>query len=169
MLAFTILSLVLLAAFTVWASSIQGGIPQSYSQLGTDVGDYFPGAAVNPWSIVTFAVAFLMLPPMIEAGTDSPWQCLGFFAPLYLIVVALTPDWATDRRQLWVHRAGAAVCAIAALLWLVTIRGDLGRTLVVYVAVAVAGAATRSIRESWVFWLEAGLFLSVYGSLMIGG
>lgn len=169
MLTFTILSLVLLVLFTSWAARIKGEIPASYSALGTDVGEYFPGAPINPWSVVTFLVAFLMLPPMIEAGDGSLWQCLGFFAPLYLIVVALTPDWATDRRQLWIHRIGAGICAVMALLWLVIIRGDLGLTFVIYIACAVAGTVSRSIERCVTFWLEAGLFLSVYGSLIVGG
>ena len=118
---------------------------------------------------MTFAVAFLMLPPMIEAGAGSLWQCVGFFAPLYLIVVALTPDWEKDRRQLWIHRGGAIVCALMSLLWLFIVREDLALTFTVYVAVMVAGTASRTIERSWVFWLEAGLFLSVYASLMIGG
>jgi len=169
MIAFTILSALLLVAFVVWAAQIRGEIPSSYSALGTDVGEYFPGAATNPWSIVTFLVAFLMLPPMIEAGDGSLWQCLGFFAPVYLIVVALTPDWEKDRKQRVIHRVGAGICAIAALLWLVIIREDLGLTFCVYVACMVAGTASRSIGRCTVFWLEAGLFLSVYASLIVGG
>ena len=169
MLTFTILSLVLLVGFTIWASHIDGEIPRSYSALGTIVGYYYPGAATNPWSVVTFIVAFLMLPPMIEAGTGSLWQCLGFFAPVYLVVVALTPNWANDKKQRIVHQVGAAACAILALLWLVIIRGDLGLTFVVSVACMVAGTASRTIERCTVFWLEASMFLSVYASLMIGG
>lgn len=168
MLTFTILSLVLLVGFTIWASGIRGEVPESYSQLGTDVGEYYPGAPVNPWSVVTFAVAFIMAPPMIEAGDGSLWQCLGYFAPVYLIVVALTPDWASDRTQLWIHRVGAGLCAVMALMWFVFVRDDLGPVIVSYVAAAVAGTATRSLRRCITFWLEAGLFVSVYTSLLIG-
>ena len=169
MLTFTILSLLLLVGFSVWAAQIKGEIPTSYSALGTDVGEYFPGAAVNPWSIATFAAAFLMAPPMVDAGDGSLWQCLGFFAPIYLIVVALTPDWEKDRRQRIIHRVGAGISAVMALLWLVIVRGDLGLTFVVYVAAMVAGTVSRSIERCWVFWLEVGLFLSVYSSLIVGG
>ena len=164
----TVISLLMLIAFTAWASGIRGTIPESYSQLGTDVGEYCPGAPLNPWSAVTFVVAFLMVPPMIEAGDGSLWQCLGFFAPVYLIVVSLTPDWASDTRQLWVHRVGAGLCAAMALLWLVFVRDGLGITLAAYGAAAVAGGATGSLRRCITFWLEAGMFISVYVSLLIG-
>ena len=90
-------------------------------------------------------------------------------APVYLIIVALTPNWANDKKQRIVHQVGAAACAILALLWLVIIRGDLGLTFVVSVACMVAGTASRTIERCTVFWLEASMFLSVYASLMIGG
>jgi len=169
MLTFTIISLLLLAGFTTWASKLRDEIPTSYSALATDVAEWYPGAAVNPWSVATFLVAFLMLPPMIEAGTGDYLQCLGFFAPLYLIIVALTPGWEKDKRQRIIHRAGAAVCAFAAVVWLIAVRGDLGLTLCVYILSMVAGTVSRTIDRCMVFWLEVGLFASVYGSLIVGG
>lgn len=169
MLTFTILSLVLLVAFTVWAARLAGEIPTSYSALGTFMADYYPGAALNPWSIVTFVAAFLMVPPMVDAGDGSLWQCLGFFAPLYLIVVALTPDWEKDKKQRIIHRVCSGICALLALLWLIIVREDFGLTFCLFIASMVAACASRTIERSAVFWLEVGMFASVYASLMIGG
>lgn len=168
MLTFTIFSLVLLVAFTVWVARLAGEVPTSYSALGTFMAERYPKAPLNPWSVVTFVAAFLMVPPMVDAGDGSLWQCLGFFAPLYLIVVALTPDWEKDRRQCIIHRSCSAVCALMALLWLIIVREDFGLTFCVFIATMVAGTASRSIEHSAVFWLEVGMFVSVYASLLIG-
>ena len=142
MLTLTIISFVLLAGFTVWAARLAGAVPSSYSALGTLMDYYYPEAQVNLWSVVTVTAAFNMVPPMIEAGDGSMVQCLGFFAPIYLIIVGLTPKWEQDRKQLWIHRIGAGISAILALLWLTIIREDLGLTFVAMVAALVAGTAS---------------------------
>ena len=169
MLPLIILALVVFVGFIVYGSTLTGELPESYSALGTFMDEYFPGAAINPWSIVTFAVAFLMVPPMVEAGEGSMLQCLGFFAPLYLIVVSLTPEWATDKKQRRVHVIGTILCAVAALAWLLFVR-HLGWLVVIIclVVCVAAGWKTKTLSRCKVFWAEMVMFASVYLSLIIG-
>lgn len=169
MLPLIILALVVFVGFIIYGCRLYGCIPDSYSTLGTYMGEIFPGAAINPWSIVTFAVAFLMVPPMVEAGEGSMLQCLGFFAPLYLIVVSLTPEWATDKKQRRVHVIGTLLCATAALAWLLLVRHLGWLVVIICLAVcAVAGWKTKTLSRCKVFWAEMVMFASVYLSLIIG-
>lgn len=169
MLPLIILALVVFVGFIVYGSTLTGELPESYSALGTFMDEYFPGAAINPWSIVTFAVAFLMVPPMVEAGEGSILQCLGFFAPLYLIVVSLTPRWDIDKRQHRIHTAGAIVCAVLAFAWLLLIRGHWWVVALCLALGCAAGWRTKTLPGSLVFWGEMVMFASVYLSLIIGG
>lgn len=165
MLGFTVISFLLLAGFIVLSGSLFGGIPGSYSAFSGEWARVAP--KVNVWSVVTFLAAFTMFPPMVEAGDGSTFQFLGFFAPLYLIVVAFTPLWDVDRRQRIWHTVGAVLCAVLSLVWLIVIRGDFGIVAVNLIAGITAGLATRTLRGSLVFWGEIVMFASVYLSLFI--
>ena len=166
MVILTILSLLLLGGFTALSCALFFGAPASYSAFSAEWRTMY--RKLNVWSYVTAAAAFLMVPPMIEAGDGSPLQFLGFFAPLYLIVVSLTPEWDIDKRQHTIHTAGAVFCAVLAGTWLVFIRGHWWVALACLAAAAGAGLWTRTLRPSLVFWGEMALFLSTYVSLFIG-
>ena len=118
------------------------------------------------WSVVTFVSAMLLIPPMIEVGTDNPFQCCGFFAPVYLIVVSLTPNWQKDKMQHKVHVFGAAICAAFALVWLILIC-HLWH-IVLYMTILILALAIIIKRyDAYVFWGEMILFISVYLSLIL--
>ena len=168
MLTCTILSFILLVGFIALSTFLNRELPGSYSAFSALWADEIPMSNLNVWSIVTAIVAFLMVPPMIEAGDGSYFQCLGFFAPLYLIVVSLTPEWDIDKRQHRVHVIGAALCAFLALLWLVLIRGHWWLVCACFVAAVIAGSWTKTLPGCRVFWGECVMFLSVYLSLIIG-
>lgn len=165
MIGFTLISFFLLAAFIVLSAFLDEGIPTSYSAFSA----YWDDGKVNVWSVVTFFVAFLMFPPMVEGGDGSYFQFLGFFAPLYLIVVSLTPKWDIDKRQHRVHVIGTVLCAALALLWLVFVRGHVWVLVGCLAAGCAAGYFTKTLSGSKVFWGEMVMFLSVYVSLLIGG
>ena len=165
MIILTILSLLLLGGFTALSCALFFGVPASYSAFSAEWRTMYPKTPV--WSYVTALAAFLMVPPMIEAGDGSALQFLGFFAPLYLIVVALTPEWDINKRQHIIHTAGAIVCAVLALAWLFVIRGHWWVAAGCYVLALGAALWTKTLRPSLVFWGEVVMFLSVYVSLFI--
>lgn len=167
MLILTILSLLLLAGFTGLSVILNHGIPASYSAFSAVWAEEHP--KLNKWSVVTAIAAMAMVPPMIQAGDGNPVQFLGFFAPLYLIVVSLTPNWDIDKRQGRIHTAGAIACAVLAFAWLLLIRHHWWVVVICLAAGGVAGWRTRTLPGSLVFWGEAVMFTSVYLSLIIGG
>lgn len=143
------------------------GLPASYSALSARWMEWCPAAGLPLWSVVTCLVAALLMPVLLEQGEGSALQFLGFFCPLYLIIVSLTPRWATDKRQYRVHVWGAALCAVCGLAWIVVVKG-LWLAVAGPLAVAlVAALLTKTLRTSLVLWGEYVMFAGMYLSLFL--
>ena len=161
-----IASLVIFAGFVAY-SVFSFGWPSSYSSFAKKWIERLPMHNVNLWSIVTAVVAFLLFPAMIERGEGNLLQCLGFFAPLYLLVVAFTPKWETEHKQYVIHCVGTALCAAAALAWLIVIRHLWWVLLIALGVMAAAAFLTKTFKASWFFWLEMAFFGAAYAATII--
>ena len=173
----TIASIVLMLGF-VGLSIKKFGIQPSYSAFNPCWDKAVPMHNVHLWSIVTFFIAFLFMPALLELGQGNPWQFLGFFSPLYLIIVAIFPltelpenasdyerkDWEKRRK---IHAIGAAVCAAVTTLWIFLVCHLWWVALLALFIVACAAFATRTEKTSTVFWLEMALFVGGYASILI--
>lgn len=158
---FSIISTLLLFGFIIWGV-MRFGLLGSYSHYARKWGEAVPLNSTNIWTIVTLVAAFLLAPAMIELGTASLWQFLGFLVPVYLIIVSLTPEWETKRTQYIVHCIGALVCAIGAFFWLTVIMDALFVFTLVLVFVATLALLTGTEKTSAIFWAEMVMFISVY-------
>lgn len=107
------------------------------------------------------------MPVMIEMGEDSALQCFGFFAPIYLIIVSLTPEFQTKPTQRKIHTAGAVLCAIMAFVWMILVRHAYLPIGISLVAVLLGGYATKSLKSSKIWWGEILMFLSVYLTILL--
>lgn len=139
----------------------------SYSAYSSKWAEKVPIKGMNLWSIVTFTAAILLVPVLIELGVNNPWQFLGFFTPLYLILVSFTPEWQTNKSQYKVHVVGALSCAIAAFGWLIFVQHQLLTVIVVADILLLISLLTQTLKKSYVFWLEMIMFASVYISIFI--
>lgn len=163
----TIASLIIFAGF-VALSVYKYKWQKSYSAYAAKWTEFI-GDGTHAWSIVTIVVALFLTFGTVEAGDESPWQFLGFFAPVYLGVVALTPRYETDRKQKIIHYVGTILCAVCSVLWLVV---TLRCWFYLPIAALLCGAAayfTKTYKTSFVLWIELSLFAAVYGALLIGG
>jgi hypothetical protein len=164
-------------ALSIW----RFGLLFSYSRYAAKWNEFLKiDNHTHAWSIVTVLVAFLIAPAMIQAGDESPLQFLGFFAPLYLIIVAFTPEYQDQegddekkrkkrKRQRIIHYVGTAICSVCTILWLILVL-----RLWFYIPVGlfvawVAAYFTNSIKTSYALWLEFSLLVAVYGATLIGG
>ena len=168
MIATTIISLVIFAGF-ILLGVYKFGLLDSYSAYSDKWAYAVPIKNANLWSIVTMVAAFLMCPVMIESGHDSPWQFLGFATPVYLILVACTPNWAHNIKEHIVHSVGAFLCAGAAVCWLILVRRQLPIAVFSLLGALSLSLATKSLKKSYTFWLEMAMFAAVYVSLLIPG
>jgi len=158
-----------LAIFAGWlALSIHKfGWLGSYSAYAAKWTEFlYIDSTTHAWGIVTMVVAFLLVYPMLAMGDESPLQFLGFFAPVYLGVVALTPEWETKRRQKIVHFVGTALCATATVLWLVLALRLWYYLAISFVVMWTAAWVTKTVKTSYVLWLELTLFAAVYAAIL---
>lgn len=163
---FATISAFLLFTF-IGAGVARFGLLDSYSAYASKWKRAVPMNNLNLWSIVTGVAAFLMFPPLLEVGVGSMWQFLGFLIPLYLIIVTLTPNWATNLGEYKVHASSALVCLVGALVWCLVVM-HAGRILLSVAAfVAALALFSGSAKRSAVFWVELHMFLSVYLTLLL--
>ena len=78
---FALISTLALFSF-IGAGIIRFGLLRSYSSYSSKWGEAVPMNNMNLWSIVTFVAAFMLCPALLELGTASLWQFLGFLARL---------------------------------------------------------------------------------------
>ena len=173
----TILSIVLMLGF-ISLGVRKFGLLTSYSAYNVEWDKAVPIHNMHLWSIVTFAIAFLFMPATIELGAHNPLQFLGFFAPLYLFIVAIFPiteekpnmneyEKKEFKKKRIIHVAGAIGCAIAILLWVILVC-KLWWVVLIATAISVClGLATKSLKKSYVFWGEMILFISGYSAILI--
>ena len=164
----TIASLVLFAGFVLLGIWKFGLLP-SYSAYADKWAVAVPINHANLWSIVTMIVALLMAIPMIHIGENNPWQFLGFATPVYLGVVACTPNWAHSIKQHIIHSVGAFLCAGVAVCWLILVRRQLPIAVFSLLGALALALATKSLKKSYTFWAEMAMFAAVYVSLLIPG
>ena len=158
-----IASLVIFASFVV-LGVVKFTLLGSYSAYAAKWTQAVPIHNMHLWSIVTIIAALLLMPAMIERGEGNLLQCLGFFAPLYLVVVGFTPEWETNKKQRIIHIIGTALCATAAFAWLLFIRHLWWVCLIALAVMCAAAYFTKSWKTSYIFWLEMVMFSSAYAA-----
>lgn len=175
----TILALVIFVGF-VAISVRKFGWLRSYSAYAAKWTEVAPiNRHTHLWSIVTVIVALLLACGMLEQGEGHPLQFLGFFAPVYLAIVAFTPEYqdqpgdddkmrAKRKRQRIIHYIGTILCAAASVAWL-WFAGPQGTIFFSLIAAWLLGILTRSINGSLIFWAEMAMFGAVFTARLIGG
>lgn len=148
MLLLKLLAIILLFGF-IAISVYKFGIPESYSILAYKW-------KKPTWTVVTILTAFLMLPVLLETLITN-LQFLCFLMPVWLIVIAFTPDFLDNKIQYIIHMTFTGLCVIANLIWMFStnywIIGLLASILVL-----IAGLITKTWKSSYVFWLEIIIF-----------
>lgn len=162
----TIASLVLFAGFILLGIK-KFGLLDSYSAYSSKWDKAVPIKNMNLWSIVTILAAGLLCPCIIETGIENHWQFLGFLTPVYLITVACTPNWETNKKEHIIHSTLAILCAIAAMLWIVLVRKQFYIALTYTLICIALGLFTKTLKRAYTFWGEIAMFSSVYCSLLI--
>lgn len=176
----TIASLVIFVGFL--AISIRKfKFQPSYSDFSPLWDKAVPIHNMHLWSIITFFFGALLIPALCELGQSNPWQFLGFFAPIYLIIVAIFPlEEITDKdseddkkrkeRNRKIHTFAAAACAVIATLWVILVCKIYWLLPVSLLIAWCMAYATATVKSSYIFWLEMAAFGAVYAAIfLIGG
>lgn len=163
---FSVTSALLLFGLICWGVMRFGLLP-SYSDYSRRWAKAVPMNNMNLWSLITAVSAFLLTPAMLELGVLSGWQFLGFLVPVYLICVALTPEWKTNPVQHRYHFIFAGLCAAGGIAWLLLVRHAYMVFGIVSVFCATIALLTGTAKSSFVFWAEMDMFVSVYAVVLM--
>ena len=162
-LVLTILSAILFFGFValcVW----KFGLQSCYSAYGMLWRDAFP--PFNIWSAVTFTTAALLVPAILEASKDNPWQAVAFFCPALIIFVAATPDYATNHPAGILHSVAAALSALLSLVFIFAIAPHLWGLPVLFVLLATF-ATLLCGAYSAMFWGEMAAYATIYTAMFL--
>ncbi len=140
------------------------GLQSCYSAYGMKWREVFP--PINIWSVITFTTAALLIPPILEASKDNPWQAIAFFCPALLIFVAATPDYQTNPSAGILHSAAAAISAGLSVLFILLIAPHLWGLIVLYLLVATLAMLLFGAYSA-MFWYEMAAYATIYTAMFI--
>ncbi len=140
------------------------GLQSCYSAYGSLWREAFP--PLNIWSVITFATAALLIPPILEASKDNPWQAVAFFCPALLIFVAATPDYQTNPSAGILHSVAAALSALLSLVFIFVIAPSLWGLPVVYVLLATVAMFLFGAYSA-MFWYEMAAYATIYTAMFL--
>ena len=147
-------------ALCVW----KFGLHSCYSAYGMLWREAFP--PFNIWSVITFTTAALLIPPILEASKDNPWQAVAFFCPALIMFVAVTPDYGTNPSAGILHSVCAALSALLSLVFIITIAPHLWGLPVLFVLLATV-AMFACGAYSAMFWYEMAAYATIYTAMFI--
>lgn len=135
------------------------GLLSCYSAYGPKWAPEY-ASQLNPWQVVTFLSAALMMPVILSQSFGNPWQFLGFLAPVCLSCVAASPNYQDGGFYNVLHQIGAWGTVAFIILWTIFVNPWMVLvSLPFLVASVVLGIC---IRGTWLFWGEMAMYLSTY-------
>lgn len=142
------------------------GLLNSYSAYATKWLADVKLSNTDVWGVLTFLVAFFMIPPMITVGEGNGWQFLGFFCPLYLMMVGLTPEWESKPLQRKLHSTFAITCALLCAAWIALVCHR-WYIILAFAALFLAVGLRLKRMNAIVLWGELAIFSSAYVTLFL--
>lgn len=141
------------------------GIPQSLSMT------YYLFQKRKNWTRIFFPImmigmAFLLLPAWLEISMASPFQFLSFLAAAGIIFTGATPAFLNSSMENTIHTTGAIFAAIFALLWIIVVSKLWWTIFLWLITLGLIMWITKTIKSSWVYWLETIAFMSTFTSII---
>ena len=137
-----------------------------FSEYGKLWGDAVPMRNMNLWSLILIVCAMLIIPPLIQAGEGNALQFVGFLAPLYLFLVAFTPNYKESKKENLIHQIGAWTCVVGILVWMIFIMHMWVPLVVCGGAFIAIGLAAKNLKYALMYYLELATFMSTYWCLL---
>lgn len=141
------------------------GVPESlsntfylYNNKMKHLGILFP--------IMMISMAGLLLPAWLEISESSNLQFTAFLAAAGIIFTGSAPAFKRDDLEKKVHTVSALVAAIFALLWVIFVSKLWFMILIWLAVVALIAFVTKTIKSSYIYWLETIAFMSTFTSIL---
>ena len=165
MLTLSIISAALLWGF-IALSVGKFGVPTSYSETYYLWNEVVKINHSGVFCLASGIAGALLVPVMIQRGAGDVAQCMGFFAPAFLIIVAALPDY--NGYYKWHHTIAAVISAIGTVCWQIFVCHVWWPMAVAAVAAILLMVATKTWKKSLVFWAEMAAFASTFIVLLFG-
>jgi hypothetical protein len=113
-----------------------------------------------PMMMVTMAGS--LLPAWLEISEGSNLQFMSFLAAAGILFTGSAPAFKSSDLENTVHMTSAIVAAIFALLWVAFV-GHLWYVILIwFIAIAVVAFLTKTVKSSYIYWLETVAFMSTF-------
>lgn len=115
------------------------------------------------WSYVLTISAMLLIPAMLDLTEGKTLQFVAFFAPVSLLIVGITPHWATSSVQYIVHHIGVGLAVLFSVIFTVLFHGLVWFILIAAVAAAILGLLWR---KYWLWFAELCIYAAMYAAIL---
>ena len=162
MLISTIISILIFVAYITAIILKFKTVPESLSNTYYMLGKWGP-----LFTLMMFACAFTILPPMLEI-TNTLYQFVAFFCPAAICFVGAAPNFKRDKMENKVHTISACISAGFGLLWVALLTKFWWLIPISMCVIGYLAYKTKTIESSKTWWLEMIAFMSVYLALLLG-
>lgn len=119
------------------------------------------------FSLMMYAVVALMMPAWITMSEGSDFQFLAFLAPASIAFVATAPAFLSSGLEGKVHEIAAYLAAGFSLAWVFLVTPYWWIVLVWVAIVAALVFLTKTLKSSYIYWLETIAFGATFTSTII--
>lgn len=117
--------------------------------------------------LMMYAVVALMMPAWISLSEGSNFQFLSFLAPAGILFVGSAPAFLSSDLENMVHQVSAYLAAAFSLAWIVLVT-PYWWIILVWVGIIIAlSFFTKSVKISYIYWLEMVAFGATFTSTII--
>lgn len=114
------------------------------------------------FSIALILMAGLLMPSWLSLMDGSPFQFLSFLVPMSIVFVAISPNFKNDSLDQGVHFIATIIAAALALAAnLLVFKTWLILTIVTLI-ILLMSIVTKTLKSSWLYWVETIVFLTTY-------
>lgn len=117
--------------------------------------------------LMMYLVVALMMPAWITMSEGSNFQFLSFLAPAGILFVGSAPAFLSSDLENMVHQVSAYLAAAFSLLWIILVTPYWWIILVWVGIIAALAFFTKSVKTSYIYWLEKIAFGATFTSTII--
>ena len=117
--------------------------------------------------LMMYLVVALMMPAWITLSEGNNFQFLSFLAPASIAFVGTAPRFKDSQLESRVHTVSAIIAAACSLLWVALVTPYWWSIIAFTTIVALAVTLTKTLKSSYVYWLETIAFASTFYSAII--
>ena len=116
--------------------------------------------------IMMVSMAGLLLPAWLEISALSSLQFTAFLAAAGIIFTGSAPAFKGNDLEKRVHTVSALTAAVFALLWVIFVSKLWFTILIWFVVILLIAFVTKTIKSSYIYWLETVAFMSTFTSIL---